>query len=1118
MTWRTAFSVNSAARSNIAIDGAGNIITAGGSNSQRFLIFSQNSNVSITNATITSQPFTGAKSGLFQLLNISNTIVNLNLGGGTTFRDIGPTDFTTNASADWGPLISVRGGSNTVLNIDGGAAGVTFQGNHGLADQPGTIGLYGNSAINFTGKVSFLGNWTGNYGGAITMFESAGQKMTFAGETTFKNNHASVQGGAIDFWGGGSVMTFDGPVTFQGNYIYGTSINTANYPSHLTTRSSKGGAVHIGYPTTGSNNVNLTSNGTTLFDGNYVIEAKTNSTAYGGALAVDSLGGSFSYVVNLTGPTTFSNNYVYSVSGSGFGGAVYYDTRNTGSFNLGSGPSGSRFINNYAKTLGGAIYQDSGNINLNANGGDITFRGNRQAASFTATGGGLYAPVSGSGNPNAIYLNGSVANSGSLNMSADAGNAIHFYDPIATRSGANATINKTGAGSVIFHGNSSSPGDPLYNSVVYVNTTVDGGTFALTDKVTYGVTTSGGFTVNNGGTVQGADGSTLAAARIAINAGGSVAANGGVFNLNPGSVGATSTAGRFTGFGSIVAPNISLSASAANISTADIAGGNTLTLDTVLSAAGGFNKIGDGTVVLIRANTYTGGTTISAGTLQLGNGGSSGSIVGDITDNAALVINRSDSMTLASVISGTGTLTQAGSGTTILTGNNTYAGGSTISAGTLSISKDINLGAADGPLTFQSGGTLLTTAGIVSTRNVNLAGDGTINNGGNVDTFSEVFSGAGSLIAAGGGTTILTGDNTYAGGTTISAGTLQLGNGGSSGSIVGNIIDNAALVIKRSDSVTLAGVISGTGTLTQAGGGTTILTGDNTYAGGTTISAGTLQLGDGGSSGSIVGNITDNAALVINRGENVTLAGVISGSGTLTQAGSGTTILTANNTYAGGTTISAGTLSIANDANLGAAGSSLTIASGGTLLTTAGIVSARNVNLTGNGTIDNGGNVDTFSGVFSGAGSLTVAGSGTIILTADNTYAGGTTISAGTLQLGDGGGGGSIVGNITDNAVLVIKRSDSVTVAGVISGSGSLTQAGGGTTILTGNNTYTGNTTVSAGTLLVNGSIASQTTTVSSGATLGGSGNIGGDVSIQDGAHLSPGNSPGTLGIAGSLA
>jgi autotransporter-associated beta strand protein len=128
---------------------------------------------------------------------------------------------------------------------------------------------------------------------------------------------------------------------------------------------------------------------------------------------------------------------------------------------------------------------------------------------------------------------------------------------------------------------------------------------------------------------------------------------------------------------------------------------------------------------------------------------------------------------------------------------------------------------------------------------------------------------------------------------------LQLGNGGTSGSIVGDIADQGALAINHSDTLTLAGVISGAGSLRQIGPGTTILTGNNTYAGGTTIAAGTLQLGDGGSNGSIVGNVADNGTFAINRSDTYTFAGVISGTGTFAQIGSGTTILTAANTYSG---------------------------------------------------------------------------------------------------------------------------------------------------------------------------------------------------------------------------
>jgi outer membrane autotransporter protein len=177
----------------------------------------------------------------------------------------------------------------------------------------------------------------------------------------------------------------------------------------------------------------------------------------------------------------------------------------------------------------------------------------------------------------------------------------------------------------------------------------------------------------------------------------------------------------------------------------------------------------------------------------------------------------------------------------------------------------------------------------------------------NAVTNTTIFNGA--LIKNGIGTWTLDESFIYGGGTTITAGTLQLGNGGTSGSIVGNVVDNGTLVFNRSDIVTFPGVISGTGSVTQAGSGTTILTGDNIYGGGTTITAGTLQLGNGGTSGSIVGNVVDNGTLVFNRsGDKKTFNGLVSGTGNLVKLGSDTLVLTANNTYSGGTTIESGTL------------------------------------------------------------------------------------------------------------------------------------------------------------------------------------------------------------------
>ncbi|MFX1678090.1 autotransporter-associated beta strand repeat-containing protein [Mitsuaria sp. CC2] len=154
----------------------------------------------------------------------------------------------------------------------------------------------------------------------------------------------------------------------------------------------------------------------------------------------------------------------------------------------------------------------------------------------------------------------------------------------------------------------------------------------------------------------------------------------------------------------------------------------------------------------------------------------------------------------------------------------------------------------------------------------------------------------------GAGTVILSGANTYAGGTTINAGTL-VGSTGNFGS--GAIVDNAALVLNQTANGTLGNIVSGAGSLTKQGSGTLTLSGTNTYTGGTTISAGTVV----GSSNSFgVGMIVDDASLVLSQVADGVLNASISGSGSLTKQGAGSLILNGTGTYAGGTTINAGTL------------------------------------------------------------------------------------------------------------------------------------------------------------------------------------------------------------------
>ncbi|WP_322034346.1 autotransporter domain-containing protein, partial [Burkholderia sp. BCC1970] len=175
------------------------------------------------------------------------------------------------------------------------------------------------------------------------------------------------------------------------------------------------------------------------------------------------------------------------------------------------------------------------------------------------------------------------------------------------------------------------------------------------------------------------------------------------------------------------------------------------------------------------------------------------------------------------------------------------------------------------------------------------------------------------------------------------------------------------------------------------------------------------------------------------------------------------------------------------------------------------------VNLGANALALSGSGASTFGGTVGGTGGLTVAGTGIQTLTGSNTYTGGTTIaSGGTLQLGNGGTSGSVVGNVVDNGALIFNQSANVTLASVLSGTGSLTQAGSGQLTLTGTSTLSGPTTVAAGTLAVDGSLGQSTVTVQNGATLTGTGTVGGFV-VQGGAFAAASQPGAALNVAGNV-
>ncbi|MFV4849855.1 autotransporter outer membrane beta-barrel domain-containing protein [Citrobacter freundii] len=268
--------------------------------------------------------------------------------------------------------------------------------------------------------------------------------------------------------------------------------------------------------------------------------------------------------------------------------------------------------------------------------------------------------------------------------------------------------------------------------------------------------------------------------------------------------------------------------------------------------------------------------------------------VGDGTVDGA-----SYTATIDSVIRGTGGLNKGDLGTLILTGDNTYSGGTTITSGTLQVAGDTNLGAADTGITF-NGGTLKYGEAFDTARQVTLeSGGGTFDtNGHDVSLLTEV-EGNGQLTKTGKGSLTLTLDNTYTGGTTIEQGVLQLGNGGDIGSIQGDVVDNGVLNVNRGDTLALTGNISGKGQLHQTGSGITELQGENSYSGATLIANGVLQAGNTNTLSSASHHYVVADTTLNTQGYNQTVAGLSNG-GDVSLIGQQTgTTLTVKGDYTG---------------------------------------------------------------------------------------------------------------------------------------------------------------------------------------------------------------------------
>ena len=518
--------------------------------------------------------------------------------------------------------------------------------------------------------------------------------------------------------------------------------------------------------------------------------------------------------------------------------------------------------------------------------------------------------------------------------------------------------------------------------------------------------------------------------------------------------------------------------------TVDINGKNGV-LTGVLSDSGGSggltvaNSGTGGGLRLTGANTYTGGTVLNNGAhLTVGDGGTHGSITGNVIDNGVLSFDRGDNTGFGGDISGTGSVTTEGSGVFTLSGNNSYTGGTSVNNGTLKVAADNNLGAAGGGLNL-NGGTLQTSASFTTARNTTLSGSGTFNtDAGTTLTDNGGVAGSGDLIKSGAGAMVANGALTQNGGVQVNGGTLTLSNGANTYTGGTIIASGATLALAGNGNIAASSGVTANGTFDIGGAnaGTTIRTLNGAGTGAVALGGNSLTLS----------NASGN------------FGGAINGSGGVNVAG-GNETLSGANTYTGATSIANGaTLTLSGNGGIAASSG---VAVNGTLDIGGTSAGANVQSLSGNGGVALGGRNltltnanDTFGGVIAGSGGVNVA-SGNETLTGANTYTGGTTIASGaTLALA---GNGSIAASsgVTANGTFDIGGANAGTTirtldgagtgavtlggndltlsnasgnfGGAINGSGGV-NVNGGTQTLSGNSSYTGGTTVTNAAVRIN--------------------------------------------------
>ena len=850
---------------------------------------------------------------------------------------------------------------------------------------------------------------TDNYGGNFsTLISGSGGVTVDAGNLTLTNAN-----------------TFTGQVTIAGGTVSVSSIGNAGSNGNLGADSTNGTTATTA-PIVITANTTASTAGTLNYTGSG--ESTNRNIFFNTAISeMETIAANGTGTLNLTGTlTTQSNNATAGQSQLILTGA-------------GAGELSGNYISAGNKNYPGISMQGTGTwtlaSNLSYQGMTDVESGVLQFNSITNTGGAASALGTASN-----LFQPWLANIGKF------GKAGFSAVPYAITLGVGSTSASTSTGTLQYNGSgpaSSNRNIGLNGNGDISNIAVSGGNaLTLSGSITPIASVSGGLTLfldgtnTDANTVSGVI-NDLAVATGTTNAG---------FASGTSTITLSSTAGLVVGE-TITGTNLSAVITAIGSSgtvTLSSATSGTVTSGEVLTTTPttlGLTKQGAGTWVLSNANTYGGATAVNGGTLQIGNGGTSGSLGStsgvSVSSGATLAFDRTDNYggNFSTVITdgavpGGAVTVSAGTLTTIAA--NSYTGATTIGSGaTLQLGAGGTVGALSASSNITDNGTFVIDRS-------DAVSQGTV--GGSATIFGNAITGSGGLTQLGSGTTTLTAANTYQGGTLISAGTLALNGAGASLYSAGAVVDNATFDISQSANQTI-GTLNGSGVVNLGAYQLTTnsgATGTQTFSG--NIMDGGLGSGTGG-------------ALAVDGGQLLVLSG--------------------SNSFTGTTTIGATTASVVQYSGANAIGSTVnTIVGNGSTVQLAGI-----------GTSGSSTQTLTLEG---GSGGQDGAAGGSLeSVSGNNTLADTVNLTATTDVFADSGSTLNLSGPISSTAMggtqtLFLKGASTgtSTISGVISngstgGKIALNENTFGTWVLSNTNSYTGATTVSAGNLQVTGSLAS---------------------------------------------